>query len=219
MILIHPSSLGKIMTNAKSNKPEDLSVGAMTYCRQLAKEAVYQYRASPSSKEMEKGTICEEQSIELYNEVFFTNLTKNPQRKKNEWLIGECDLDTGSKIIDIKTSWSLATFPAVKSDAHDSAYEWQGRGYMMLWDRPLFELAFCMVSTPLELIGWEDEEAHLVDHIDPALRVTTLEYARDMEKESLIKIKVEAARAYINKIFDEIATDHGGTTVNKGVAA
>jgi hypothetical protein len=219
MMLFHPSSLGRIMTNAKSGKPADLSVGAMTYCRQLAKEFVYGYRAEPSSKYMEKGTICEQQSIELYNEVFFTNLTKNPQRRKNEWLTGECDIDTGTKIIDIKTAWSLDTFPAVNADVHDTDYEWQGRAYMMLWDRPVFELAYCMVSTPLELIGWEDESAHIVDHIDPALRVTAIQYDRDSEKEELIKIKVDAARAYINKIFDQIAEDHSGVVIQRGVAA
>lgn len=219
MILIHPSSLGRIMTNAKSQKPEDLSVGAMTYCRQLAKEFVYGYRAAPSSKEMDKGTICEDQSIALYNEVFFTSLKKNPETRNNQWLIGTCDIDTGSKIIDIKTSWSLSTFPAVKSDAHDTDYEWQGRAYMMLWDRPKFELAFCMVSTPEELIGWEDESAHIVDHIDPALRVTTVEYDRDEAKESLIKIKVEAARTYIEKILEEIAVDHAADIIKRGIAA
>jgi hypothetical protein len=213
MILFHPSSLSKIMTDAKSKKPEDLSVGAMMYCRQLAKEFIYGYRAAPSSKHMEKGLICEDQAIALYNEVFFTNLAKNPKRIENEWLTGECDLDTLKKIIDIKASWSLATFPATKADAHDPDYEWQGRAYMMLWDRPLFELAFCMVSTPMELIGYEDESAHIVDHIDPALRVTTVEYARDAEKEDLIKIKVTSARAYINKILDQIGLDHSGVKI------
>lgn len=210
MILFHPSSLSKIMTDAKSKKVEDLSVGAMTYCRQLAKERIYSYRATVSTKHMEKGIICEPDSLALYNEVHFTNLTKNTLRLSNDWLTGECDIDTGTKIIDLKSSWSLATFPATKEDAHDPDYEWQGRGYMMLSDRPVFELAFCMVSTPMELIGYENESAHIVDHIDPALRVTTVEYLRDMELEEKIKIKVEAARRYINKIFDQIATDHGG---------
>lgn len=218
MILIHPSSLGKIMTTAKSRKPEDLSVGAMTYCRQLAKEAVYGYRYSPSSRQMEKGTVCEQDSIDLYNEVFFTNHKKNAERKSNDWLCGECDIDAGKMIIDIKTSWSLATFPATRADAHDNDYEWQGRGYMMLWDRDAFELAFCLVSTPPELVGYEDARLHHVDHIDPALRVTTVRYERDMEKERLIQIKVEAARQYINEVFETIALDHSGADINQRAA-
>jgi len=210
MILFHPSSLSKIMTNAKSQKPADLSVGAMTYCRQLAKEHVYGFRQHVSTKQMEKGIVCEDQSIALYNEVFFTNLVKNTERRSNDYLTGEIDVTTGSKVVDIKSSWSLATFPCVKSDAYDADYEWQGRGYMMLWDLPIFELAFCMVSTPEHLIGYEDPGAHIVDHIDPSLRVTTVEYPRDMEKEELIKIKVTSARKYIDEIIDQITRDHSG---------
>lgn len=213
MILIHPSSLGKLMSDAKSKKPEDLSAGAKTYCMQLAKEIVYDFRTSVSSKYLEKGTICEDQSIALYNEVFFTNLVKNPSRRSNEWLVGECDIDTGKKIIDIKSSWSLQTFPATKADAHDTDYEWQGRGYMMLWDRPLFELAYCMVSTPEELIGWEDQAIHTVDHIDPTLRITNVIYPRDEAKENLIKIKCTAAQQYINQLIEQITAEHAGVTL------
>lgn len=208
MIRIHPSSLSKIMADGKSKKPEDLSVGAMTYCRQLAKEYVYNYRSSVSSKYLEKGLIVEEQSIQLYNEVFFTNVEKNVVRDSNDWLTGECDIDTGKKIIDIKSSWSIATFPATKADAHDPDYEWQGRGYMMLRNRDVFELAFCLVSTPQELIGFDDESLHYVDHIPPELRVTVVQYERDLALEDRIKIKVEAARKYINEVIDQIAKDH-----------
>jgi hypothetical protein len=219
MILIHPSSLGRLMADAKSKKPGDLSAGAITYCKQLAKEFVYGYRASPSSKTLEKGVLCEPESIALYNEVFFTNLQKNPQRKSNQWLTGECDIYTGSKIIDIKTAWSLSTFPAIQADVHDTDYEWQGRAYMMLWDCDQFELAYCMVSTPLELIGYEDESAHIVDHIDPALRVTTFQYTRDAEKEALIVTKVEAAQAYIQQVIDSIGIDHNVAIAVRGKAA
>lgn len=208
MILIHPSSLGKLMADAKSKKPEDLSAGAMTYCRELAKQAVYGYTPSISSKYLDKGRIVEQQSIELYNEVFFTDLVKNTERKTNQWLNGECDIFTGSKIIDIKSSWSIASFPAIRADAEDSDYKWQGRAYMMLWDCDQFEIAYCLVNTPAELIGFEDESLHYVDHIAPELRVTTVSYERDKEKEELIKIKVESARKYIDQIIQQIAHDH-----------
>lgn len=208
MILIHPSSLGKLMADAKSKKPEDLSAGAMTYCRELAKQAVYGYTPQIISKYLDKGLIVEPQSIELYNEVFFTNLVKNTERRTNQWLNGECDIFTGSKIIDIKSSWSIATFPATRADAEDSDYEWQGRAYMMLWDCDQFEIAYCLVNTPAELIGFEDEALHYVDHIAPELRVTTVAYERDKEKEERIKIKVESARKYIDQIIQQIAQDH-----------
>jgi hypothetical protein len=208
MILIHPSSLGCIMTNAKSKKPEDLSAGAKTYCKDLAKQFVYGFEKEISNKYLDKGTICEEQSIALYNEVFFTNHKKNTERRTNKWLTGECDILARDRIIDIKSSWSLATFPAFTEDAHDAGYEWQGRAYMMLWDVDLFELAYCMVSTPPELMGWEPEDIHYVDHIDPLLRVTTIQYERCAEREELIKIKCEAAQKYVNEMIEQIANDH-----------
>ena len=71
MFLIRASSVGKLMTSAKSKKPEDLSAGAITYCKQLAKEFVYGYRKEINSKYLDKGIICEDQSIQLYNDVFF----------------------------------------------------------------------------------------------------------------------------------------------------
>lgn len=76
MILIHPSSLSKLMSDAKSKKPEDLSAGAMTYCRELAKQAVYGYTPQIASKYLDKGLIVEPQSIDLYNTVFFTDIKR-----------------------------------------------------------------------------------------------------------------------------------------------
>jgi len=208
MIKLRPSSLGRIMSNAKSNRPQDLSRGAKTYCKELAKEFVYGFKTEVSSKYMDKGNIVEDLSIELYNDVFFTSHKKNTERRQNEWLTGECDIVGRDRIIDIKSPWSLSTFPALKEDAHDSGYEWQGRGYMMLWDMDLFELAYCLVSTPSELIGWESEDLHYVDHIPKDLRVTSLKYERCPEKERLIEIKANSALEYINECIQQIAEDH-----------
>lgn len=209
-MLMHPSSLSRIMTEPKTKKEGVLSVGAKTYCREIAKQYVYGAKKEISNKYLDKGIIVEDQSIELYNEVFFTDLKKNTERRSNDWLTGECDLFTPNKIIDIKSSWSIDTFPATKQDAHSKEYEWQGRGYMMLWDVDLFELAYCLVDTPSELIGWEDEEQHVVGHIDPELRITTVLYNRDMEQEGKIKEKCEAAQEYINQVIQQIADEHSG---------
>ncbi|CDY76145.1 hypothetical protein BGLT_05218 [Caballeronia glathei] len=157
---------------------------------------------------MDKGIIVENTSIALLNDVLFTSYTKNTERKTNDWLTGECDIDTGSKIIDIKSSWSLPTFPTTIRAGRDKDYEWQLRGYMLLWDRDEAEIAYCMVTTPDELIRFEPTEIHYVDHIDPALRVTRVPYQRDRALEEKIKQKVEAARAYFDEVVELIATEH-----------
>jgi hypothetical protein len=190
------------------NKGEVLSVGAKTYVEDLAKEFVYGYTKVVSSKEMDKGIIVENASIALLNDVMFASYAKNAERKNNDWLTGECDIFTGSKIIDIKSSWSLQTFPATVFAGRDTGYEWQLRSYMMLWDVDEAEIAYCLVTTPDELIRFEPTEIHYVDHIDPALRITRVPYQRDKGLEEKIKAKVEAARAYFDEVVELIATEH-----------
>lgn len=207
MLRIRCSSLSKIMTEPKS-KDEVLSVGAKTYIEDLAKEFVYGYVKEVSSKEMEKGLIVEQACIDLLNEVLFTNYVKNAERRENDWLTGECDIFTGRKIHDIKAPWSLATFPATVFAGRDKDYEWQLRGYMMLWNVDESEIDYCMVSTPDELIRYEPESIHYVDHIDPMLRVTRVPYKRDKALEGKIKQKVDAAREYFDLIVQTIAEEH-----------
>lgn len=190
-------------------KERSLSAGAKTHLEQIAKEFVYGYEQKVSSKYLEKGVMVEDASIELYNTVFFADLVKNTERRDNEWITGECDLACADKIVDIKSSWSIATFPATAATGADTGYEWQGRAYMWLWEKPAFEIAYCLVNTPDELVGYEDPDLHYVDHINPALRVTTVRYARDLALEERIKVKVDAANDYITKLIHQIAAEHG----------
>jgi hypothetical protein len=207
MFRIRCSSLSKIMTEPKS-KDEVLSVGAKTYVEELAKQFVYNFEKEVTAKEMEKGLIVEQQCIDLLNEVLFTNFVKNTERKTNDWLTGECDIFTGRKIHDIKAPWSLPTFPATVFAGRDRDYEWQLRGYMWLWDVDESEIDYCLVSTPDELIRFEPEALHYVDHIDPMLRVTRVPYKRDKVLEGKIKQKVDAAREYFDQVVQTIAEEH-----------
>lgn len=201
------SALSEIMTDPKG-KDEVLSVGAKTAVMKLAKELVYGYDEQISSKYMEKGILVEDQAIALYNEVFFTNHQKNIARMSNMWITGECDIFTPEKIIDIKSSWSLSTFPVTSEAGKDKGYEWQGRAYMWLWDVDQFEVAYCLVNTPDELIGYEQPDLHYVDHINPELRVTRVQYTRDKALEDKIKQRVEAANEYLTAMVRQIANEH-----------
>jgi hypothetical protein len=202
------SSLAEIMTDPKG-KDEVLSVGAKTACEKLAKQFVYGYDEVVTGKYMDKGIQVEDQSIALVNQVFFTNYKKNTERKTNDWITGECDLIIPKvKVIDVKSSWSLATFPATSRAGEDKTYEWQGRAYMWLWGVPEFEINYCLVNTPDELIGYEDTAMHYVDHIEPELRVTRVIYQRDIALEEKMKAKVEAAQKLINTLIDQIAHEH-----------
>lgn len=211
MIRFRASGLAEIMTDSKT-KDEPLSKGARTVIEAMAKEFVYGYHKTISGKEMEKGTLVEDDSIRLYNEVFFTDYGKNTVRRENDWLTGECDIASPAKIIDIKSSWSIPTFPATvataTAQAKERGYDWQLRAYMWLWDVDQAEVAFCLVNTPDELIGYEDPELHYVDHINPTLRITTVQYTRDRDLEEKIKAKVEASNEYMQQIVARIQLEH-----------
>jgi hypothetical protein len=195
------------MTEPKS-KDEVLSVGAKTAITKMAKEMVYGYDEPFSSKYTDKGIRVEDQSIDLLGSVLLKGFTKNTERRTNEWITGEADIVTDDSIIDVKSSWSLATFPVLSKQGEDKGYEMQLRAYMWLWDKPKASIAYCMITTPEDLRKWEDQSLHVVDHIIPELRVTLVHYERDLTIEEKIKHKVEVARQYYEEVIREIAKQH-----------
>jgi len=200
----HPSSLGKLMTSPKT-KSENLSQGAKTYIRQVAKQDYFGYRVELDNKYINKGKDQEQDSIDLLNAVRFSNYKKNDVRIEDEYMTGECDILIDDRVIDIKTSWNLETWPATPGEAHDNDYEWQGRAYLMLYEREIFELVFCMVTTKDEFLNqWEQINLHRVDHIAPEKRITSVIYERDLEKEELIREKLIFANEYYAQYINQL---------------
>lgn len=203
-----PSSIGKLMTKPRS-KSEELSETAKSYIKSLAKQHFYGYDIELNNKYISKGLIQEQDSINLINAVRFTDYKKHTGRVETELMSGECDILLDDLIIDVKTSWSIETFPATKEDAEDSAYEWQGRGYMHLYDRDSFEVIHCMVSTDPTgehnlLSPWDNLSLHRVDHIDPAKRITVVRYQRDLELELDMLTKLRYASEYYAQVMNEL---------------
>lgn len=208
------SSLGKLMTEPKTKAEGILSVGAKTYIRELAREEIFGVEVTVSSKYMEKGNLVEGDAIALYNEVTGTDLEKNAERKTDEFITGEADLVIpGVRGIDMKSSWSIATFPISEADCKDTGYLWQMRGYMRLWDVPSWEVAYALVDTPEELIGYEPVQLHIVSHIPAHVRLTRWVIERDAEQEAKIEEKVKAAREYMAEVFSEFERTHSAFEV------
>lgn len=204
------SSIGKLMTEPKTKAEGPLSVGAKTYIRSLAAQEIFGIDFEVSSKQMEKGLIVEQDSIDLLNRVRGLRLTKNTERKSNDFISGECDLfdATRKRGHDLKSSWSAATFPIAVVDCEDNLYDWQMRGYMWLWDASEWEVNYALVDTPEKLIGFEPMQMHLVSHIPENMRLTTLVIQRDADKEKLIEEKVRHARDYYAQVIQEFDRTH-----------
>lgn len=212
-ILIRCSSLGKIMTNptaAAAKAGEVLSVGAKTYVRRLAAEAIYGVDFEVSSKYIEKGNLVEGDSIALLNRVRGLALKKNAERRNDGFLTGECDLFDPPRRHghDLKSAWSFATFPIAEIDCIDSDYEWQARGYLKLWDADSWSIDYALVNTPEHLIGYEPPTMHFVDHIPEHMRLTTWTITRDLDKEALMVEKIKHARAYYAEVIADFDRTH-----------
>lgn len=206
-LLVRCSSLHKIMT--KSRTKGALSETAKSYVHDQVKEVFYGIRTNIEGKFLDKGIRNENLAIKMVNDVRFMDYRKNEIRKTNSWLTGECDIEGDNTIIDVKCSWSFDTFPAFDNEAEKmikkSGYDYQVRGYMLLYNKPEAEVIWCMTSTPDDLLSsWDNTEIHKVDHIAPELRMTGAKIKRDTEIEKEMLIQYELANTYFKECLAEL---------------
>jgi hypothetical protein len=212
--MIRCSSIGKIMTKPR-NKTEEFSETAKTAMLDIARERMFGVRKSIDNLQViQKGNMCEDHGIELYNNVFLYDLKKAQasERRNNGIITGEPDLIAlGSrKGVDIKLAWSLLTFPLTEDQAGKKDYEWQARGYMALWDVPVWEIAYCMVDTPVDILKpWDDLDHHTVDPSIPLHhRITVASFERDMKIEKEMLDKCHKANEWVEEAIKNFASEH-----------
>lgn len=212
--MIRCSSISKIMTEGRS-KSEVFGETAKSAMLEIAREEIFGVRKDLDDvKCIQKGKACEDAAIQLYNDVFLYDLKKVPSdgRRDNGIITGEPDLiATGSrKGVDIKVAWSLLTFPLTPEQAGKKAYEWQARGYMCLFDLPQWEIAYCAMDTPPELLrDWDDPNIHFIDSAIPMHhRITVATFTRDMEIEKAMLDKCALANEWIENAVKQFAIDH-----------
>jgi hypothetical protein len=199
----HPSQIGKLMTNGRAK--DSIGETAKSYIKECAKQDFYNYTTELNTKEIMKGREQEQDSIDLLNSVRFTDYVKNQQTIENDYLIGTADIVIDQRIIDIKTPWSLKTFPALNEDAVNPLYEWQLRAYMLLYDKPCAELIYCMVTTWDEFLNeYENLQLHRVDHINPEKRITALWYDRDEDIEAKMIARLKEASDLYHEYYTQL---------------
>lgn len=209
-VLFRCSSLGRLMTEPKTKAEGILSIGAKTYIRELAQQEIFGVEFEFSSRETEKGIEVEPESIALLNRVRGLDLVKNTERRSNGYITGECDLHDAPRRRghDLKSSWSAKTFPGWLADCEDRAYEWQMRGYMILWDADEWEVNYALVDTPERLIGYDPLPLHIVSHIPEHMRLTSWVVKRDTALDARIKERCEAAQEYYCAVLREFDATH-----------
>lgn len=158
--LFRCSGLFNLMTEPQSNADKaagKLSKTTETYLRDIFREEKYKRRKEFDSKYTRKGLNQEENAITLVSRVEKQFYVKNTKRLSNEWITGEPDasntndIETCTKGLDVKCSWSLFTFP-FKDQKLNPAYEWQDHGYMFLTPAKSWETTYCLMNTDADEI-------------------------------------------------------------------
>lgn len=203
MIQFRASSVGKLMTYPEK---DTLSEGALTHIYELEKQIMLGWKPNLNTFEIEKGRVVEDQTIALYNQVSGNFYVKNKVRKTSDLFTGECDICEIEEdlILDVKSSYSKDTFPLTIKEGQKKLYEWQLDTYMHLWDIGNSGLVFGLVGTPSHLIKkHEPEDWHIVDHIAPELRITTLFRERDAKREKQLINKTRVAQDMLCELLDK----------------
>lgn len=204
----------------------ELTQGNITYLRELFIEDVYGVRNEVTSKYFEKGKFTEEDGITLLGQTIHKGklIRKNKERKFNDYICGECDVDILEWIYDNKAAYDLLTF----GKAHLSTdYFLQLHGYMWLWGKTRSRLFYSLNNTPEHMIV--DEERKLFykggfltmespDYLEACVELRALHNYDHMPLEQRFKLwdveydyeiidklikKIDKCRKKLNQMYEE----------------
>lgn len=189
---IHCSQIHKIMGNGKGG---ELPVT----CQTFLKEWYANDREEIHSKYLDKGNYVEEDNIDFAASVLGLGiLEKNHETRSDEYFIGSCDVITDDLIIDVKSPWNRKTL-LDNIYGIDKAYEYQGRGYMRLYNKSRFILFYGLQNTPAE-INYGNEITF--DDLDDSDRWIAYEISRNEAIEEEIIERVKLCRDWLLR-YDE----------------
>lgn len=203
---------------AKRDQPVELSAGAKTLIEDCIDRIVYQYEEDFSNPKTEKGWAVEDDSIELYNSLYFTSYSKLNEGDKHYSLsydilgghpdIVDCER---RKVIDIKSSWTKKTFPKTPEKAYDTGYQWQVKLYLYMLSKITGEewrhgeVAHALVTTPENIKPeWENDTLHYVDHLPDNLRLTIVPV--ELTDDDILKIdrRIKSAKEYAEMYYNKL---------------
>ncbi len=215
--------LGKIVEK-KTAKPT-LSQTSISYLETIFNEEYHGRKNEYSNKYTEKGILVEEKSLTLYTEFLkkyrglTTPLIKNKERLTNDWATGEPDF---LKVFvgDIKSSWSLDTFPQFEIELKNDANKHQMKTYLWLTGKEKGRVVYCLIDTPEHLIidekynaarklgvidlplEVEEEIEHKFKFRDLSIKEKVREFEVTLEESDikLYKQQITLAREYLNQM-------------------
>jgi len=207
------SAASKLMTNGRGK--DTVGKTALSYVEQWAVDYVCGLSAPMRSKYTEKGILVEDDAIQFACDFFGWGFAqKNEQSCQDDHVTGTPDIIPGDFFVDIKSSWSTATFPYFAE--LDKGYMLQLQVYMALTGLERAELVYVLMNAPEHLIDREanamareqgEEEVSqsiwetcmqrmTFDHLPRRLRVKRYEVKRDDELIAGMRDRVDRVRPY-----------------------
>lgn len=208
---IRCSSLADIMKKPRSGN--GLAECAKDTLRDMVLLDKFGFKSFLGNKQTQKGIECEDEAIALLAGLHFKKYQKHSGRVENDWITGECDVLTADAVHDLKCPWSLDSFPFFGSTGeHEDkvkkqGYDWQMRGYMMLYDRPVAHVHFILLPTPAHLLSYGDDEymhRDCVESVPLKHRIRTVTIERDLALEEQIKERVELAQRFADELLNDL---------------
>lgn len=209
--------LQELIGKADADIDFDLTQTAKRYVENLVRETLFQFRYFGGSRATQKGTMTEQDVIDMLNRVDFKSYKKNEDTYTNDYVSGTCDIkdEQQALVIDVKSSETKKTFPMIPEEGKSALYEAQLRGYCYLLNSKgiLIKnmlLVYGLVDTPDELIkDYEDTSLHYVSNIPEILRITKIGYTRCEYFEAKIEYKVKECRKYAQHYYNQIISKNG----------
>lgn len=230
------SSWGNLLSEPVSKADKESGKLSLTCQKELIKiynREMYGRKKDITTACMEKGILCEDDSIKLFSAVEGVFYIKNQEQLENEWFTGKPDIYQGESIFnadeihDIKSSFELDTFIPKLIEKPDSGYEAQLNVYFDLCNCSKGSIAYCLVDAPMKVLDGEKrkllynmdviseespefKEAALelekqltFPDIDYRERVIKIPFYRNDELISKMKAKVPVLRTWLQEFHEK----------------
>lgn len=222
-IKFRASSWGNLMTEPRDKGARERGELSKTCQKELIKIynlVKYGRKKDIVTKQMTKGTLCEPDSIKLFNKVEGEEYVKNEEQLESEWATGHPDIFKGEsikkaeKVHDIKSSWKLDSFmPKLVEEVADG-YDHQLQIYFDLTTATEGSVAYCLVNAPDMLIQNELRSLlfnmNIIDEsVSPEYQAAAAEILKNMTfddidyRERVIKQVVYRDDALIQRMKDK----------------
>jgi hypothetical protein len=174
-IKFRASSWGNLLTEPTTKADKEAGKLGVTCQKELVKiynQVVYGRKKDIVTKQMDKGTLCENDSIDLFSRVEGRMFFKNDEQIENDFFCGHPDIYTGDNIYtseevdDIKSSWELDSFTPKLIEEPDKGYVAQLNVYYDLTGAQGGAIVYCLVDCPECILN--DERRRLLYAMDVA---------------------------------------------------